>query len=122
MSRKKVSILVIMAVLAFAFILAIQAVLGVLDKFKSDEQAVQVVPSRIIPLLPAFDLELPRGLSPEDIQKISSAFGDGSTFGLFDKLGSGLSSEDLRQILDQADFLACTLQGRSWDVVKETCK
>ena len=42
-------------------------------------------------------------------------------FGLTDQLGQGLSSEDLKQTLDQAEFLACTLQGRPWDVVKETC-
>ncbi len=121
MSGKKVTNLVIMAVMAFALILAIQGVLGVLNKFKSDEPVEQGVPSTIIPLLPAFDQELLQGLTPEDIQKISSAFGNDSPSGLADQLGQGLSSEDLKQTLDQAEFLACTLQGRSWDVVKETC-
>ena len=121
MSSKKVTNLVIMAVMAFALILAIQGILGVLEKFKSDDRAEQGVPSTIIPLLPAFDQELPQGLTPEDIQKISSAFGNDSLSGLTDQLRQALSSEDLKQTLDQAAFLACTLQGRSWDVVKETC-
>ena len=121
MSGKKGTNLVIMAVMAFALILAIQGILGVLEKFKSDERAEQGVKSTIIPLLPAFGQELPQGLTPEDIQKISSAFGNDSFSGLTDQLGRGLSSEDLKQTLDQAEFLACTLQGRSWDVVKETC-
>ena len=108
-----------MAVMAFALILAIQGVLGVMEKFKSDEQADQGVPPTIIPLLPGIEQELPQGLTPEDIQKISSAFGDGS--GSSEQTGQGLTSEDLKQTLDQAEFLACTLQGRSWDVVKETC-
>lgn len=121
MSGKKVTNLVIMAVMAFALILAIQGILGVLDKFKSDEPGDQGVPSTMIPLLPAFGQDLPQGLTPEDIQKISSAFGNDSASGLTDQLGQGLSIEDLKQTLDQAEFLACTLQGRSWDVVKETC-
>ena len=121
MSSKKVTNLVIMAVMAFALILAIQGILGVLDKFKSDEPAGQGAPSTIIPLLPSIDQELPQGLTPEDIQKISSAFGNGPPSGLTDQLEQGLSTEDLKQTLDQAEFLAYTLQGRSWDVVKETC-
>ena len=122
MSSKKVSNVVVMAVIAFALILAIQGILGVLEKFKSDEQAGQGVPSTVNPLLPAVEQELPQGLTPENIQKISSAFGDGSPFGPLDQSGSELRSEDLKQVLDQAEFFACTLQGRSWDVVKETCK
>ena len=121
MSGKKITNLVIMAVMAFALILAAQGVLGVLDKFKSDEPGDQGVPSTMIPLLPAFGQFLPRGLTPEDIQKISSAFGNDSPSGLTDQIGQGLSIEGLKQTLDQAEFLACTLQGRSWDVVKETC-
>ena len=121
MGSKKVTNLVLMTVIAFALILAIQGILGVLEKFKSDERAEQGVPSTIIPLLPALDQELPQGLTPEDIQKISSAFGNDSSSGWTDQLGQGLSSENLKQTLDQAEFLACTLQGRSWDVVKETC-
>ena len=67
MSCKKVTNLVIMAVSAFALILAIQGVLGVLDKFKSDEPAEQGVPSTIIPSLPVYGQDLPQDLTQEDI-------------------------------------------------------
>jgi len=63
MSGKKVTNLVIMAVMAFALILAIQGILGVLDKFKSDEPGDQGVPSTMIPLLPAFGQFLPQGIT-----------------------------------------------------------
>ena len=48
MSGKKVTNLVIMAVMAFALILAIQGILGVLERFKSDERAEQGVPSWLV--------------------------------------------------------------------------
>jgi hypothetical protein len=121
MGGKKTTNLIIMAVIAIALILAIQAVLGVLERFKGDEKANAGVPSTVVPLIPAFDQEPPQGLTPEDIQKISSAFGDGSGFGLLDNPGQGLSGEDLKQILEQAEFLACAAEGRNWDVAKAAC-
>ena len=107
--------------MAFALILAIQAVLGVLGRFKGDEQASQGVSSTVVPLLPAIDQELPQGLTPGDIQKIGSVFGDGSSPGVLDNPGGGLSGEDLKQILDQAEFLACAAEGRNWDVATASC-
>lgn len=121
MGSKKITNLVLMAIIAFALILAIQGVLGVLEKFKSGEQASRGVTPTTVPLLPAIDLDLSQDITPEDIQKIRSAFGDGSGSGLQDQLGQGLSSEDLQQALDQAEFLACAAQGRTWNMVKETC-
>jgi len=121
MGGKKITNLIIMSVLAFALILAIQAVLGVLERFRGDEQTNQNVPSTVVPLLPALDQESPKGLTPEDIQKIGSVFGDGSSPGVLDNPGGGLSGEDLKQILDQAEFLACAAEGRNWDVAKAAC-
>jgi hypothetical protein len=121
MGGKKLTNLVIMGAMAFALILAIQGVLGVLEKFKDDDQASQGVPSTVAPLLPAIDQGLPQGLTSEDIQKIGSVFGDGSSPGLLDNPGGGLSGEDLKQILEQAEFLACAAEGRNWDVAKAAC-
>ncbi|MCH2516696.1 MAG: hypothetical protein MK210_00645 [Dehalococcoidia bacterium] len=121
MSGKKVTNLVIMAVSAFALILAIQGVLGVLDKFKSDEPAEQGVPSTIIPLLPAYGQDLPQDLTQEDIEKISSALGGETIAGLQEQLGQGISDQELQKTLKQAEALACSFQGGSWDFVREIC-
>ena len=121
MSGKKVTNLVIMAVMAFALILAIQGILGVLDKFKSDEPGDQGVPSTMIPLLPAFGQFLPQGITQEDIKKISSVLGDETISELQEQLGQAISDQELQKVLKQAEALACSFQGGSWDVVKETC-
>ncbi len=110
-----------MAVMAFALILAIQGVLDVVERFKGDGQANQGVLSTVVPLLPVLDQDLPQGLTPEDIQKISSAFGDGPAPGVSGNAGEGIRGEDLKQTLDQTEFLACTLQCGNWDVVKKSC-
>ena len=79
------------------------------------------MPSTVVPLLPAVDQELPRGLTSEDIKKIGDTFGYGPVSDLLDNPGGGLSSEDLKQVLDQAGFLACAAEGRNWDVAKGAC-
>ena len=121
MSGKKVTNLAIMAVMAFALILAIQGILGVLDKLKSDEPADQGEPSTIIPLLPGFGQDLPQGLTQEYIEKISSVLGDETISGLQEQLGQGISDQESRKTLKQAEALACSFQGGSWNVVKELC-
>ena len=110
---KNITNLVIMAVMAFALIVDIQSVLGVVGKCKSDEHADSGVPSTMVPLLLAIGKELPQGLTLEDIQKIGSAFGDCGSPGVLDNPGEGLSGEDLKQILDQNEFLACAAQRRN---------
>ena len=121
MRSKKVTNLVIMAVMAFALILAIQGVLGVLGKFKSDEPADQGAPSTIIPLLPAFGQDLPLDLTQEDIEKISSVLGDETISRLQEQLGQVIDDQELQKTLKQAEALACSFQGGSWDVVREIC-
>jgi hypothetical protein len=121
MGGKKVTNLVIMGAMAFALILAIQGILGVVERFKGDDQANQGVPSTVVPLLPAIDQELPQGLTSEDIEKIGSVFGDGSSPGVLDNPGGGLGGEDLKRILEEAEFLACAAEGRNWDVATATC-
>ena len=71
------------------------------------------MPSTVAPLLAAIDQELSQGLTPEDIQKIGSVFGDGSSPGVLDNPGGGLSGEDLKEILDHAGFLACGAEGET---------
>ena len=73
------------------------------------------------PLLAAIDQELSQGLTPEDTQKIGSVFGDGSSRGVLDNPGGELSGEDLKEILDQAEFLARAADGRNWNVATATC-
>ena len=63
------------------------------------------------PLLAAIDQGLSQGLTPADIKKIGSVFGDGSSPGVLDNPGGGLSGEDLKEILEQAGFLACASEG-----------
>jgi hypothetical protein len=121
MGSKKLTNLVITGVMAFALILAIRGVLGLVEKFKGDEQAGQGVPSTVVPLLPAVDQELPRGLTSEDLKKIGDTFGDGPVSDLLDNPGGGLSGEDLKQVFEQAEFLACAAEGRNWDVAKGAC-
>ena len=79
------------------------------------------MPSTIIPLLPAFGQDLPQDLTQEDIEKISSVLGDETISGLQEQLGQGISDQESQKTLKQAEALACSFQGGSWDVVKETC-
>ena len=121
MGRKKIPNLVLMAIIAFALILALQGVLGVMAKFKGKDQANQAVPSTIVPLQPAFGQDLSKDLTQEDIERISSALGDETISALQEQLGQGISAQDLQRALEQAEALACGLQGGSWDVVREIC-
>ena len=121
MSGKKVTNLAIMAVMAFALILAIQGILGVLDKFKSDEPGDQGESSTMIQLLPALGQFLPQGITQEDIKKISSVLGGETIYGLQEQLGQAISDQELQKVLKQAEALACSFQGGSWDVVREIC-
>ena len=86
------------------------------EKFKGKDQANQSVPA-LVPLQPAVGQDL----TTEDLEKIRSALGDGTISGLQEQLGQGLSSEDLQRTLEQAEALACALEGRNWDVAREIC-
>ena len=111
MSSKKITTLLLILLMVFAAVIAVQGLMGLLGGLKERDQAAETAPGNLAPGSPALGSDI----SQEGLERIRSTLGDAN----FREIQEQLNTNQERLL--QVQQLACALNGGTWDFVKSRC-